>query len=317
MANTSSALFCPLTKEELLKITKESVGEPLTDAVLQDGGLFNTTYRLTVASGKRYILRVGPVHPELLMYHEHRLMAAEREVFTLMENAAIPCSHVVAVGKTGNRDYMLVDFIDALPLSSVNLSPDERKTVTDEIVVAMSRLHQIKGDRFGRVSETLFGRGFSDCFSFLLHEIECVLAQGMLSGAFTADESDRILDAVTACRFALNEVTLPVLCHGDLWDGNILVKKEDDGYHLAAVIDVDRAAYCDVDFDLGNPWMPMNDLYLTPADGKSRTLRRQVYAMNYFVLSAQVWRSQYCNDDISQSEKRNALQRADEIFCIL
>ncbi len=311
MANTGSKLFCPLTEAALEQITRESLEQKLRSATLQEGGLFNTTY-LLCTDGGRYILRVGPVHRELLMYYEPRLMKAEEYVYRLMEERGIPGSHVRAMGSIGGRDYMIVDYIESKPLSALLGKADfEYSGLREEITDALSELHRIRGSRFGRVAEVICGRGFPDWYSHILHECQTILSQGVIAGSFEPEEADRILDAVTAAAPALSEVTVPSLCHGDLWVGNILVKP--DG-HLAALIDLDRAVYGDVDFDLGNPWMGLTDRYQQPVDCPARTIRREVYAMMYFIFEAHVWHVQYAGEENARNGKRGVLERAEKIL---
>ena len=310
MANTGSKLFCALTQEQLQTIAADSLGENFKSAELLSGGLFNTTYRLDTEGG-RYILRVGPVHRELLLYYETGLMQAEETVYRMMEENGIPGSHVRTMGSVNGREYMIVDYIDSKPLSALQLPPEEYAILHEEIVNAMSALHRIRGDRFGRLAEVLRGRGFPDWFSHILHETQTVLWQGVIGGSFTPEEAEYVLSAVTAAQPALAEVTAPSLCHGDLWGGNILVRP--DG-HLAAVIDLDRALYGDIDFDLGNPWLGLTDRYQQPADGPSRTIRREIYGMMYFIFEANAWHVQFMNEENARNGKKTMLEIAERIL---
>ena len=310
MANIGSKLFCSLPEEKLQKIAAVSLGVNLKSAELLSGGLFNTTYRLDTDGG-RFILRVGPVHRELLLYYETGLMLAEETVYRLMEENGIPGSHVRAMGSIDGREYMIVDYIDAKPLSALKLTPEEYAILHEEMVDALSALHRIRGDRFGRLAEVLRGRGFPDWYSHILHETQAVLCQGVLAGSFTPEEAEQILHVVTAAHPALAEVTVPSLCHGDLWGGNILVTPD---LHLAAVIDLDRALYGDIDFDLGNPWLGLTDRYQQPTDSNSRTIRREIYGMMYFIFEAHAWHVQFMNEENARNGKKAMLERAERIL---
>ncbi len=311
MANSGSILFQTLSDQALAKLTYSVTGSSLVEAILQDGGLFNTTYRLILKDGRKMILRVGPIHPERLMYYEKDMMSAEAFLFRQMEQAGIPGSHVVALGKIEERDYMMVDYIDSVPLSACKLTDGERSALMKELAAAMTRLHTMRGIRYGRVSEVLQGRGFEDWYAHVLNEVTVIMRQGVEMGSFTSEEAEQVIDAVLHCREALEPVCEPVLCHGDLWDGNILIHQREDGWHLAAIIDVDRAVYGDVDFDLGNPWMGVEDGLIQPKDCRERRIRREVYSMMYFIFEAHVWHMQYCNEANAQRGKEITMKKAE------
>ena len=67
----NTVLFKALSENELVSITKKIFGESavLKKYELLKGGLFNTTYRI-VTETSDVILRVGPVHRELLQKYE-------------------------------------------------------------------------------------------------------------------------------------------------------------------------------------------------------------------------------------------------------
>lgn len=314
MANSNSYLFQTLDESKLRQLIYCHTGCELTEHTLQSGGLFNTTYRLTLNDGRQMILRVGPIRPELLMYYEKAMMAAEAFVFTAMEAAGIPCSHVVATGKAEERDFMLVDYIDSHPLSAVSLSDEERKTVMDEATDALSRLHQMTGEAYGRVSEVLCGRGHQTWYDHVWHEVHTLMDQARECGSFTAAEAEHIERTIVHCKDALSEVDRPTLCHGDLWDGNILVCKREDAWHLAAIIDVDRALYGDIDFDLRCPWFHHVDKFNEPKNSRKRRIRQAVYEMMFFIYEAHVWYLQYNNKVHADNSRRIVLQKATRLL---
>ncbi|MGM9646895.1 MAG: phosphotransferase family protein [Eubacteriales bacterium] len=314
MANSNSFLFKELDEAVLAGLIRDYTGSDLAQYALQSGGLFNTTYKLTLTDGRKMILRVGPIHPELLMYYEKDMMAAEAFLFGAFEEAGIPCSHVVAVGKVEERDFMLVDYIDSLPLSAVSLSEEDHKRVMTEVTDALSRMHQMTGPAYGRVSEVLCGHGHPDWYSHIEHEVKTITDQGRACGSFTAAESEHILAAIRHSRDALSEIDRPTLCHGDLWGGNILVKEAEDGWHLAAIIDLDRAVWGDIDFDLRCIWFICEDNFIKPRNNRARAIRSAVYAMLYFIYEAHVWYLQYNNKTHADNTRRIVLQKATEIL---
>ena len=123
-------------------------------------------------------------------------------------------------------------------------------------------------------------------------------------------------------RPALMSVKKPVLCHGDLWDGNVLICNEDGKWKFAALIDLDRAYFGDPAFDLGNPWA-INDEFLEGygvsrdfLEEREMKLRRSISELVYFLIEAYVWKSQYNGPDASANASRIVLEKCDAIKAI-
>ncbi len=314
MANSGSHLYKELDEQTIAALVYDYADGELLEFSLQSGGLFNTTYKITLADNRSMILRVGPIRPDLLMYYEKDMMAAEAFVFAAMEAADIPCSHVVATGQVDGRDFMLVDYIESVPLSGVPLSSEDRDTVMNEAIDALSRLHQMTGPAYGRVAEVLMGRGHPDWYSHVLYEVETLMAQARSCGSFSAAEAEHLIACIRHCKDALSEIRRPTLCHGDLWGGNVLVKQADDGWHLAAIIDMDRSLYGDIDFDLGCPWFRHKDLFNEPKNSKNRRIRQAIYDMMFFIYEAHVWYLQYDNKKHADNSRRIVLQKASALL---
>lgn len=310
MANSTSHLFKELDEQSISRLVRLHTGSTLIEYSLQSGGLFNTTYKIKLADDRLMILRVGPIRPDLLMYYEKNMMAAEAFVFEVMEANGIPCSHVVATDKINDRDFMLVDYIESAPLSSVQLTDAEKSVVMEESIDALSRLHQITGPAYGRVAEVLCGKGHSDWYSHVLYEVQTIMDQARSCGSFTAAEAEHIMACIRHCKDALSEVNRPTLCHGDLWGGNVLIKQKDDGWHLAAIIDLDRSLYGDIDFDLGCPWFKHSDRFNEPKNVRNRRIRQAVYDMMFFIYEAHVWYLQYDNKRHADHSRRIVLQKS-------
>lgn len=224
-----------------------------------EGGLFNTTYLVALKEARRrLVLRAGPVNTHLLLPFERRLMHTEQDVCRLFEQHGIPASHVLACDTSRrvlDRDYMIVDYIQSVPLSDPSIPEEKKEALYLEAGRYKARMHRIDGQSFGRAADVTGGRGNSSWLAFLMKEIQELEQASLAHGVMTHDETD-LLRAVFTQRSALFEgVRSPKLVHADLWDGNILVRKEGEEYRIAAMIDADRALFGDPDFDLSCPWM--------------------------------------------------------------
>lgn len=321
MSNLSSSLFLEITEDELKNLMALHFPEETVKGYsLCRGGLFNTTYRVDFCEAPSVILRLGPVHRELLMGYEHDMMLTEAEVMRRMKTAGIVSSEVLFVSTDRaliDRDYMIVKYIDSVPLSSAVLSPENRYRLDAECGRLLRKMHEIPCEAFGRATDVLFGKRYASFYESILAEVEDLVDKSMRDGFFTKAESERVLAAVKCHREVLSVCRTPVLCHGDMWSGNVLVKQTEDGGRLAAIIDVDRAYFGDVDFDLGNPWI-LSDAFLEgygvtreDLEVRDRKIRREVAALIYFLIEAYVWHAQYNNEENAQNGKRSSFEKVE------
>jgi len=140
------------------------------------GGIFNTTYRLDPVSdtGRSYILRVGPVHRELLLPYEHYLMDAECWAYGKMAEAGIPTSAVVHCDTTKSllsRDFMAVEYIPSRELGSTQLTEADKYAVYRETGRYCRMMSEIKGEKFGRVGCILHGGGYDTWSAYIRGEL--------------------------------------------------------------------------------------------------------------------------------------------------
>ena len=319
MSNFSSSLFRELSDSELKELMKLHFSKnSVKGYVLCQGGLFNTTYRVDFEDAPSVILRLGPVHRELLMGYEHDMMRTEAEVLQRMRLAEIPCSDVLVVSTDKNhldRDYMIVKYIDSVPLSSATLSAEERYRLDAECGKLLRKMHEIPCEAFGRATDVLFQKGYENFYESVLAEITDLLNRSAQDSFFTEEECERVLESVKRHKEVLASCQTPVLCHGDMWSGNILVKQSKTSCELAAIIDVDRAYFGDVDFDLGNPWI-LSDAFLEGYgitrkvfEVRERKVKRTVAALIYFLIEAYVWHAQYNNEENAQNGKRASFEK--------
>ena len=271
--NTASSLYQELTPAQLTAIVDAhfGAGRPYT-ARLLDGGLFNTTYRLSLREPAReVVLRMGPVHCELLLPYEENLMRAEEYVYDLFRANDIPGSNVVACDTSReliDRDYMIVDFIESVPLSSIE-DPAIAAELFRQTGECAARLNQIEGSGFGRLSEILRGNPSPSWAAYLIGELIQTLAALAENNLLTPEQCRLIRDAFDKNLGLLAGVTAPYLTHCDLWSGNVLVGPAPDGkYEVKAIIDPDRAVFGDQEFDFASPWMITQDFI----DGYSRVI---------------------------------------------
>jgi fructosamine-3-kinase len=321
--NKASKLYRELSNDELDKVIYNHFGENSQyQATLLSGGLFNTTYHiLFIATAEEVILRVGPVNRELLLPFEHNLMRAEEYVYQLMSEKSIPCSQVLVCDTSKvliDRDYMIVACITSKPLSELELSEDVKAKLYYQVGRHTAKLHRITSSQFGRVSEIMEGSGYTSWSEYLHNEMAAVCSELINYSIFTSDEVNLCKLVLRRYEDILNEIQIPHLVHADLWAGNILVRKLNENYEVAAIIDADRAIFGDIDYEFASPWI-INEAFRNgygqiEKPSTNSEIRKNIYRLMYSLTDAYVWGVEYDNQENCTNNKESSLQMARELL---
>ena len=296
----------------------------MTAAQPLSGGLFNTTYRLETEKSK-VILRLGPVNRHLLLPYERNLMASEGDILNLLKSKGIPTSDILALDfsrEIFDRDVMVVDCLDAVCLSTVEVDKDTEHRLCREAGRLTAMIHQLSAwdlpmipeKPFGRYANVLAGNGGATWKEALLTELAQWRSMAEPAGIFNSFECDRIEEWFHTRSGVLDAVTVPHLVHGDLWYGNILVDKDNN---LAAIIDGDRAFFGDPDFEMATGWM-ISDSFL---EGYGRGLdmseyaveRRRLYKMLLNLEDCYILFCEYSNPEAGAELKQRILDEITQL----
>ena len=299
-----SLLFRTLSEEELRLVALHYFGKQLTGWELLRGGLFNTTYRLDMGS-RSVILRLGPVHREVLLPYEQHLMASEPFIQEMMLRHGIPTSRTVILdlGRTFlDRDLAAVEPIPGISMTSLELDPVQVQDICRKAGEWTRSVHTISAydleecpqHPYGRTSLVLCGKGASswrEAMRCELHQwAECAQSVALLPQE-TILRCVRCFEALSG---VFDDIKEPRLVHGDLWFGNLLVDECGD---LQAIIDNDRSFFGDPDFDLMLPWMPSEPFmegYGRDLDMSSgAVLRRKLYRFLLMLEDAYILKVEY------------------------
>ena len=304
--NISSALFKTLSENEIIKITdKIYPDEKILRHKLLEGGLFNTTYRVTTEKHD-FILRLGPVHRELLLPYEHNLMNGEAEVDRLCALNNIPASKVVFLDTTKtllDRDIMAVERIESIPLSDPSVDKEAHPEIFRECGVLLKKMHGIKGEKFGRLSNIVAGKGFDSWYEALKNELDELFTVADLYNVYTDVIKEKAYAFLKERKELLNKVTTPSLIHCDLWSGNVLVNLENGAYNVKAIIDGDRAMFGDSYYDIATEWMMTKEFMEgygevnCPYNEEEKKEVKTVYSLIQALMDAYIWSVEYDNKE--------------------
>ncbi len=300
---TASKIYRDVTLNEAQTIISHNFpGAKISEYMPVGGGLFNTTYKVVTDNPRReLVIRVGPVNRELLLPYERHLMDAEAHVSRRLSAAGIPTPRLVACDtmKTViDRDYMITEYMDSVALTNGSVPGEWHDALYEESGRIMRQFHAIKGEKFGRIGDFYRGKSYDTWPEFLLSHIAEIGALCVEREVFEPEFIDRVIGMYHRCVPLFEVITEPMLTHADIWAGNILVKEFDDGWHVTAIIDADRAVYGDIDFELGSPWImgePFFRGYSPVPDSPERRIRMKLYCIMYNLIDTYVWCVEYCN----------------------
>jgi aminoglycoside phosphotransferase (APT) family kinase protein len=256
----------PVSEDQILSAIRASLGAraEVLNCTQMHGGHFNTLYDIETSSpAERVILRIAPRDDWPLYSFERTMMLGEPFVYDLIKRAGVPTTEVLAVDGSRSiidRDYMIVRYIDALPLNDPSVPRDVRPLIMRELGAYTARIHGISGALFGRIlpDGTIGGsESWAEVFGELLVEM---LTKGCEAEIICRADSDSVIEYYWDHRAIFDECDQPVLVHNDIWDPNILIKQNGDGWAIEAIIDADRALFADREFESVLWDNPDNDL---------------------------------------------------------
>ena len=143
-----SLLFRTLSVEELHSAARHYFDDELCGWELLRGGLFNTTYRLDMERGS-VILRLGPVHREVLLPYERGLMASEPVIQNCMLERGIPTSKTVLLDLERtflDRDVAAVEPIRGACMTSLELEPAQERSICRKAGALTRAIHSISAN---------------------------------------------------------------------------------------------------------------------------------------------------------------------------
>lgn len=315
-----SELYKELTEEELTDIIQKNFAESKFEYKLLKGGLFNTTYLIVLNNSKKFVLRVGPINRHLLMTYENNLMQAEKYFYDLCKKENIPVSNVIACDTSKeivDRDYMIVDYIESIVMSEAKISKEDKARLYEKVGEYAYKIQNIKGEKFGRLANLVFGNGFSKWSQYLKYDVEQVTDLLLQHNIFSKEEIEKIRNVIEKYEEILDEIKTPSLTHCDLWEGNILLSKIDDKYEISAIIDGDRAIFADAEYEFGCPYMT-NEFFIKGygkqlSMDKASVIRRKIYWIAYNLIDCYVWFVEYKNIESGKEVKQKILEIVNEL----
>jgi aminoglycoside phosphotransferase (APT) family kinase protein len=249
VARDHDALQQPLTPEHLLAMCWRAFGRERRVLLAKelDGGLYNNTYLVHIAEMPPVILRVAPPAARQL-HSEPNLMRNEYASLPFFAPLAPLVPRVLMADFTHQlleRDYLFQTYMEGEAWSAVadKQTLNEKRLLWCQLGGIVREIHTVRGEHFGRIlADTAFPRWSSP----VVHHLQALI-HDLTEVQLDATDIRYVLDITLKRQELLDEVTQPCLLHGDLWTGNILIKRDEGGPRITAILDCERSSW-------GDPW---------------------------------------------------------------
>jgi len=254
-------------------------------------GYFATAYRLDLADGRAWVLKVSPPPHVRVLRYERDIMAAEVATMRLLHERTslpIPAIHCYDASRTLlDNEFFLMEFLPGQPLHKVRgeIAPNVQQRINRQIGGYLREINAIEGAAFGYGPEsTPRFAAWRDAFDAMLMT---VLQDGEDMDVELPLSYAGYHDLARQHYAALDEVRAPRLVHWDLWDGNIFFDIETQT--ITGIIDHERALW-------GDPLMEVNFTGYDPSsdfavgygipvlDTPAQRTRRTLYSLYLFLI---------------------------------
>jgi aminoglycoside phosphotransferase (APT) family kinase protein len=210
-----------------------------------DGGTFNDVFRVTLADGRRLILKVPPAPDVPVLTYERGILRTEALFYKLAgPQRRVPAViHARSGHHDGARDFLLMTELPGQPWPAVadRIGGGQRQRLRGDLGRIVADLHAMTGSRFGYPASPL-SASWRAAFGGML---DTILAEAEHYRVTLPLPASVIWQRAARHESVLDEITTPVLVHFDLWDGNILIDMAGPAPRIGGLIDAERAFWGD------------------------------------------------------------------------
>lgn len=220
----------------------------LAQHALIGSGHFNTSYALTLADGRRVLLRAAPLaRPGVPLWRHERallqrqcavqpMLATLGEVVPELIHADFSRQHI-------ERDWAVFAWREGCVWHEVapQLPAAQQDSLWRQYGALVARLHALRGPTFGFPAPRAAHARFSDWFLEVINDLAADLAEQGIAVAGLP----QLIELLHEGRAQLDAVGEPRLVHGDLWQRNVLVAPRGEGWQITALLDAERAFWGD------------------------------------------------------------------------
>ena len=236
-------------EEKIPEILLAATGEKVISTEPIPTGKHNTSFFVKTPAGE-YVIRIAPPDDTEFLFYEVNMMAQEPEIHALLrEKTDVPVARVVAFDHSRSiidRDYIIMDRLEGVPLSQVAVDADGYETIMEQIGTHLARVHSLTSTQYGYIgahrpmpAQTTWWDAFRLMWNKLIDDI-------LRIGMYTQDERDRLLELLDENKVAFDRPVASSLLHMDIWSQNILVNRD---LEVTGIVDWDRALWGDPEIE--------------------------------------------------------------------
>ena len=302
----------PLSEQQISALYEHAFGQCFSpdDCHLLISGRFNTSYKITHRGRAPVVLRAAPSAQAVIFKHEHYLLRRESTVQQMMNTASdkTPRNLFVDFSRLHiDRDYVFQNYLPGELWDDIksDLSDEENERLWFQLGAIVRKIHSIPGAYFGPPAPM---QQF-DCWSdAMIAWISWMLAD-MQDFHLPCKDAADFLQIVKNGRRHLDKVTRPKLVHGDLWQKNILIGRDNCAVEITAVLDAERAFWGDPEAEWIFSFLDIPDAFWQSYGhlrvDKSALFRRLIYeGRGAIQLCLEAWRFRFDDSSFRQTLHR-------------
>lgn len=220
----------------------------LVQHALIGGGHFNTCYALTLADGRRCILRAAPLpEPGMPLWrHERDLLRRQCNIQPTLASLGVVAPELIHADFSHQhigRDWALFSWREGQVWHEINpqLTPAQQSSLWRQYGALVARLHALRGQTYGFPAP----RAPYACFSSWFLDVMADLATDLDEQGLMVEGLSRLMDLLREGRSLLDAVGEPCLVHGDLWLRNVLIAPRGEDWAITGLLDAERAFWGD------------------------------------------------------------------------
>ncbi len=214
-----------------------------SDVTRLEGGLVNSVFQLSFDRAP---------HRAVIKLHgsdRDSFVAEARALEYLRAETACPVPQVYLQDSSARiipYAFLLLERVPGVPLGSLDLEPTERADIDAQLAGVLGELHNHKGTKWGGIDGDDAAGTWADCF---VARLVAARTHPAVGERLAPEVLARVDDAIDLAGPALRDSGSPTLVHGDVWDGNLMVRFEDGRWRLAGLLDPDLQ-FADVEYEL-------------------------------------------------------------------
>ena len=142
--------------------------------------------------------------------------------------------------------FLLIEHLPGVCLKDLDLDSAAQDDIEAQLAEVLGELHDHTSTRWGPVDTNQPAAAWADIFVARLADAR---AHPALAERLAPDVLARIDHAIEGAGSALHDAGRPTLVHGDVWEGNLMVRLEDGRWRLTGLLDPDLQ-FADVELEL-------------------------------------------------------------------